>query len=159
MRADLLLLSNQSRMTGQEVTWDGYLAWRESISDPGTQQRRQPGQLSSSSSHLPGLHGEAQPKLRPQPLPNPGAEGELTGALPENETVGMDDAPLPMSFSAIAELISTGNVHLIPNNKVIPDGLNVRSPSPLCLLFFCTVNSLPPLYPRNPIQSDPISSS
>ncbi|KDQ10473.1 hypothetical protein BOTBODRAFT_47000 [Botryobasidium botryosum FD-172 SS1] len=96
-----------SKVTGQEISWDGYLAWRET-NGLGAQQRSVPPSAAHSTHEL-------EPKT----------------ADPSNSTgsVGMDDAPLPMSFTAIAQLINTGNLHLIPNNKLIPDGLNSQEPS------------------------------
>ncbi|KDQ12527.1 hypothetical protein BOTBODRAFT_417895 [Botryobasidium botryosum FD-172 SS1] len=90
-----------SKVTGQDISWDGYLAWREAN-----------GLGTPSSAH---------PTQEPEP--------KTTDPSVSTGSGGMDDAPLPMSFSAIAELISTGNLHLVPNNKLIPDGLNSQEPS------------------------------
>jgi len=42
-----------------------------------------------------------------------------------------------LTFSELVELIETGNVDKIPNNKIIPERLNVRylfSFTPLCII-------------------------
>ena len=39
---------------------------------------------------------------------------------------GLHDASPPLSFSNIADLIVSGQTHLIPNNDIIPDKLSVR---------------------------------
>lgn len=55
-------------------------------------------------------------------------------ALKSSEAPPARDDPLPavdnenrvLTFAELKEMIETGNVDNIPNNKVIPAGLNVR---------------------------------
>ena len=126
------------RVMGQELTWDGYIAWKESnFGSRGSRFEQE--RVSPPHRHDPPSQSQPQPQPQPpshsesisssssEPVPAPGTEPKSQPRETDGGGIGMDDAPLPMSFSAIAELISTGNVHLIPNNKVIPDRLNVRS--------------------------------
>ena len=44
-----------------------------------------------------------------------------------NDSEGADQNTKVLSFAEISALIESGQTHLIPNNEVIPQGLNVRN--------------------------------
>ena len=91
------LLTFFRRTTGHTVTWEDYLQW--------------------AKSYPSGLELPSTPQ---QP---PGSGSINLANSNEQET---PDSERVLSFQEITELIRTGQTHLIPNNKLIPDALNVR---------------------------------
>ncbi|KAF8513721.1 hypothetical protein BU17DRAFT_95079 [Hysterangium stoloniferum] len=63
------------------------------------------------------------------PFPDP--PSDLPGTVPKSMVVDGSDIGNTevLSFQRITELIQTGQTHLIPNNKVIPDGLHNEPPT------------------------------
>ncbi|KIJ26508.1 hypothetical protein M422DRAFT_55503 [Sphaerobolus stellatus SS14] len=89
-----------TRATGRTVTWEEYLKWA----------KRHPSGL-----ELPSTPGDP-----------PGADSTAPADQGNQET---QDSERVLSFQEITDLIRTGQTHLIPNNKVIPDALNPAEPS------------------------------
>lgn len=53
-------------------------------------------------------------------------ECEQSSSQKASETTDNSDENRVLTFAELKELIETGNVDKIPNNKIIPEGLNVR---------------------------------
>lgn len=83
------------RSSGVQISWDDYLDYRN----------RKNEQLSSSSTSE-----ESVPVPSESAVPAPGG---LHGAAP------------PLSFTNIADMIISGKTHLIPNNDMVSNELNV----------------------------------
>jgi hypothetical protein len=54
---------------------------------------------------------------------------EFEVSLKSSPASATDDKNRVLSFAELKELIETGNVDKIPNNKIIPEGLNDAPPS------------------------------
>ncbi|PPQ77950.1 hypothetical protein CVT25_015425 [Psilocybe cyanescens] len=54
---------------------------------------------------------------------------ELSPGQPAIGSAAADEETRVLTFAELKELIETGNVDKIPNNKIIPDGLNDAPPS------------------------------
>jgi len=63
--------------------------------------------------------------------PFPHTPSNLPGTVPASMTIDSSDVggPEALSFHRITELIQSGQTHLIPNNKVIPNSLHNEAPS------------------------------
>ncbi|KAF8581828.1 hypothetical protein K439DRAFT_199622 [Ramaria rubella] len=66
---------------------------------------------------------------RPSPFPDtpavlPGEEAASIALQIEQRTISA-----PLSFQQITDLIKTGQTHLIPNNRVVPEALHTEAPS------------------------------
>jgi hypothetical protein len=62
------------------------------------------------------------------------AESATTTTTDDNNNNNDNDSQI-LSFAEIKELIETGRLDEIPNNKLIPDTLNVRHILPLRLIL------------------------
>jgi len=54
---------------------------------------------------------------------------ELSSQQSTAEQSNGDEETRVLTFAELKELIETGNVDKIPNNKIIPEGLNEATPS------------------------------
>jgi len=97
-----------ARATGHKIIWEHYVEWKKSHTSP-----------------FPGA------PIDP-PAEDPSAEDPAS--MVANARIGETEASRPLSFQQITELIKSGQTHLIPNNKVIPEALHVR-PSPRLCFF------------------------
>jgi len=102
-----------NRSSGEQLNWDDYVRYREEHS--GVPQKSHLEKFSSALASAT-LDEAAQP---------PSESTEDATAL----SAGLHGASPPLSFSNIAELIVSGQTHLIPNNEVIPDILSEEKPS------------------------------
>lgn len=117
---EVRILSTLLRSSGETINWADYVRYRQEHPAPA------PPSIPTLEAHpvlddtVANLDTAPQATVPPPPTQlQPQAPGqELHGAAP------------PLSFSSIADLISSGKTHLIPNNEIIPDKLSVRR-SPL----------------------------
>ncbi|KAF8312130.1 hypothetical protein DL93DRAFT_2082546 [Clavulina sp. PMI_390] len=103
-----------SRSSGEQLQWSEYVSYRQALSETNTNIFPLPSTTSEDAS--PSASTEP-----PQPSP--------TANTASDPTAGLHGAAAPMSFSAIADLIASGQTHLIPNNEIIPDKLSEDAPS------------------------------
>lgn len=96
-----------SRLSGEQLSWNDYVqyckqrAGKERIED-----------LPSAQTSV-----EREPQTSPSNL----AQSATT------YSAGLHGTDTPLSFLAVADLLKSGQAHLIPNNEIIPDKLSVSS--------------------------------
>lgn len=96
-----------SRLSGEQLSWNDYVqyckqrAGKDSIED-----------LPSAQTSV-----EREPQTSPSNL----AQSATT------YSAGLHGTHTPLSFFAVADLLKSGQAHLIPNNEIIPDKLSVSS--------------------------------
>ncbi|KAJ3563170.1 hypothetical protein NP233_g9111 [Leucocoprinus birnbaumii] len=66
---------------------------------------------------------------QPQSLSTPSQETAAVDPIPSSDGTQTEEEPRVLTFSELKELIETGRLDQIPNNKVIPSGLNEVPPS------------------------------
>ncbi|KAF9518138.1 hypothetical protein BS47DRAFT_1338731 [Hydnum rufescens UP504] len=105
-----------SKTAGVDIKWEDYLRYREQHPPPqsGTDHDDRPETQIHTRAAADLVHNSPR----------------STNAVPSSaSSAGVDGAPAPLSFAKLADLIGSGQLHLIPNNDIIPNGLNTAEPS------------------------------
>jgi len=103
-----------SKAAGVDIKWEDYVRYRDQ------QQQQQPRHTADGSA----TETQAQTQLDSRQDPS-----TSTSVSPPVSSAGVGGAPTPLSFAKLADLINSGQTHLIPNNDIIPNELNPAEPS------------------------------
>jgi hypothetical protein len=118
LNTELTISVRACRKTGKGVSREDYLLYKAALAHP-------------SSTSAPTL----------------ATDDDTEGDNRETERDGNgggEGAEAVLSFAQLQALIESGQTHLIPNNRIVPDGLNVRT----------LLSALPPSHPLTPSRFD-----
>jgi len=104
-----------SKTAGVDIKWEDYLRYRE---------QHQPPQSGTDHDDHPETQIQTRAAADLAHNSSPSAN-----TVPSASSAGVDGAPAPLSFAKVADLIGSGQLHLIPNNDIIPNELNTAEPS------------------------------